>query len=237
MSEYNRILIKLSGEALKGETGFGIDPKTVNAIAAQVKDVHNTGVQVAIVVGGGNIWRGKTAEELGMDRSTADYMGMMATMMNGLALQDSLEMIDVPTRVMTALEMNQIAEPYIRRRAIRHLEKKRVVIFVGGTGSPYFSTDTGSALRAAEIKADAILMAKNGTDGVYDKDPQKHTDAVMFDNLTHFDLVEKQLQVMDLTASTMCRDNDIPVVVFNLNKEGNILKVVNGDKIGTLITN
>ncbi len=234
---YKRILLKLSGEALKGKTEFGIDPTTVNHMAAQIKAVVDEGIEVCVVVGGGNIWRGKTAESLGMDRSTADYMGMLATMMNGLAVKDALESIGTQTRVMTALEMDKVAEPYIRGRALRHLGKGRVVIFVGGTGSPYFSTDTAAALRAAEINVDAILMAKNGTDGVYDSDPKTNPDATKFSSLTNHELIEKGLQVMDLTAATMCTENDIPIIVFNLNENGNILKVAKGEKIGTTITN
>lgn len=234
---YKRILLKLSGEALKGETEFGIDPLTVNQMASQIKTVVDEGIEVCVVVGGGNIWRGKTAESLGMDRSTADYMGMLATMMNGLAVKDALESIGTQTRVMTALEMDKVAEPYIRGRALRHLDKGRVVIFVGGTGMPYFSTDTAAALRAAEINVDAILMAKNGTDGVYDSDPKSNPDAKKFTSLTNQDLLEKNLQVMDLTAATMCNENDIPIIVFNLNENGNILKVAKGEKIGTTITN
>jgi len=234
---YKRVLLKLSGEALKGETEFGIDPNTVLAYASQIRDVVEQGIEVSVVVGGGNIWRGKTAESLGMDRSTADYMGMLATMMNGLAVKDALESIGTQTRVMTALEMDKVAEPYIRGRALRHLDKGRVVIFVGGTGSPYFSTDTAAALRAAELNVDAILMAKNGTDGVYDSDPRTNKDAKKFDALTNQELIEKGLQVMDLTAATMCAENQIPIIVFNLNENGNILKVAKGEKIGTTITN
>lgn len=235
MPKYKRILLKLSGESLKGQTEFGIDPTTVLKMAEEIKEVVKTGVEVGIVVGGGNIWRGKTAEGLGMDRSTADYMGMLATMMNGLAVQDGLESIGVPTRCQTSLPIDKVAEPYIRRKAIRHFEKGRVVIFAGGTGSPYFSTDTASALRAAEINADVILMAKNGVDGVYDSDPRVNRDAKMYTDLTHLDLVSKQLQVMDLTAATLCKDNDIPIVVFNINESGNILKIVSGEVIGTTI--
>jgi uridylate kinase len=234
---YKRILLKLSGEALKGTTEFGIDPSTVNHMAGQIKEVVEQGIDVSVVVGGGNIWRGKTAESLGMDRSTADYMGMLATMMNGLAVKDALESIGVQTRVMTALEMDKVAEPYIRGRALRHLDKGRVVIFVGGTGSPYFSTDTASALRAAEIHVEAILMGKNGTDGVYDSDPKTNPNAKKYDAITNQELIEKGLQVMDLTAATMCAENHIPIIVFDLNEDGNILKVAQGQKIGTTITN
>jgi len=233
---YKRVLLKLSGEALKGSTSFGIDPHTVNIMAAQIKELVGEGIEVCVVVGGGNIWRGKTAESLGMDRSTADYMGMLATMMNGLAVKDALESIGTQTRVMTALEMDKVAEPYIRGRALRHLDKGRVVIFVGGTGSPYFSTDTASALRAAEINVDAILMAKNGTDGVYDSDPRVNNDAKKFDHISNQELLQRGLQVMDLTAATMCDENDIPIIVFDLNVSGNILRVAKGENIGTTIS-
>ena len=234
-TQYKRIVLKLSGEALSGDQGFGIEPSVIQSIAKQVKDVAELGIEVAVVVGGGNIWRGKIGSEMGMDRANADYMGMLATVMNSLALQDSLESMGIPTRVQTSIEMRQIAEPYIRRKAIRHLEKGRVVIFAGGTGSPYFSTDTTAALRAAEMNADAILMAKNGVDGVYSADPNKDSSAVKFDHLTHMDIIDKHLHVMDSTASSMSMDNDIPLVVFNLNTPGNILKVVRGEKIGTTI--
>jgi uridylate kinase len=232
---YKRVLLKLSGEALKGNADFGIDPITVKVIAEQIKDIHDMGVEVGIVVGGGNIWRGKTAEALGMDRAQADYMGMLATIMNGLAVQDSLEHLGVPTRVMTAITVNQVAEPYIRRKAMRHLEKGRVCIFVGGLGSPYFSTDTASVLRATEIGAEVVLMAKNGTEGVYDKDPRKNPDAKMFDELTFKDILNKDLEVMDSTAAAICKDNKLKLIVFNMNKPGNIAKACNGEKIGTIV--
>lgn len=232
---YKRVLLKLSGEALKGETGFGIDPATVKRIALQLKDVCELGVEVGIVVGGGNIWRGKTASELGMDRAQADYMGMLATVMNGLAIQDALEGIGVPTRVMSALDVQQVAEPYIRRRAIRHLEKGRVCIFVGGVGSPYFSTDTASVLRATEIEADVVLMAKNGTQGVYDSDPKLNLNAKMYENLSFLEILNKDLGVMDSTAASLCRDNNLHLIVFDMNKEGNILKAIKGEKIGTKV--
>ncbi|MCR4898299.1 MAG: UMP kinase [Acholeplasmatales bacterium] len=232
---YKRVLLKLSGEALKGNADFGIDPITVKVIAEQIKDIHDMGVEVGIVVGGGNIWRGKTAEALGMDRAQADYMGMLATIMNGLAVQDSLEHLGVPTRVMTAITVNQVAEPYIRRKAMRHLEKGRVCIFVGGLGSPYFSTDTASVLRATEIGAEVVLMAKNGTEGVYDKDPRKNPDAKMFDELTFKDILNKDLEVMDSTAAAICKDNKLKLIVFNMNKPGNIAKACNGEKIGTVV--
>ncbi len=234
--KYKRILLKLSGEALKAQDDNVIDPAIIFDIARQIKDVHDLGCEIAIVVGGGNIWRGKIASELGMDRSTADYMGMLATMMNGLAISDGLTSVGVDTRVMSAIEANRVAEPYIRGRALKHLKNGHVVVFVGGTGSPYFSTDTASSLRAAEINADAILMAKNYVDGVYTSDPKQDVDAIKFANLTYDDLVAKELGVMDLTAATMGKENDIPIVVFNLNENGNILKVVQGEEIGTTIT-
>ena len=233
--KYNRVVLKLSGEALAGDQGFGINPPELKTVAKELKEVHDLGVQVCIVVGGGNMWRGVTGEKLGMERAQADYIGMLATIMNALSLQDALEGLGVQTRVQTSIEMRQIAEPYIRRKAIRHLEKGRVVIFAGGTGSPYFSTDTTAALRAAEMNADAILMAKNGVDGVYSADPNKDSSAVKFDHLTHMDILDKHLHVMDSTASSMSMDNDIPLVVFNLNTPGNIMKVVRGEKIGTTI--
>ncbi|UQS83490.1 UMP kinase [Bombilactobacillus thymidiniphilus] len=233
--KYQRVVLKLSGEALAGDEGFGINPPIINTIAQQIKKVHDLGVQVAIVCGGGNIWRGETGFEMGMERAQADYMGMLATVMNGLALQDGLESIGVPTRVQTSIEMRQIAEPYIRRKAIRHLEKGRVVIFSAGTGSPYFSTDTTSVLRAAEVGADVILMAKNGVDGVYTADPQKDATAVKYEELTQLDVINNNLGVMDSTASSLSMDNDIPLVVFNLNESDNILRVVQGENIGTTI--
>lgn len=233
--KYKRVVLKLSGEALAGDQGFGINPPELKTVAKEIKEVHELGVQVCIVVGGGNMWRGVTGEKLGMERAQADYIGMLATIMNALSLQDALEGLGVQTRVQTSIEMRQIAEPYIRRKAIRHLEKGRVVIFAGGTSSPYFSTDTTAALRAAEMNADAILMAKNGVDGVYSADPNKDASAVKFDHLTHMDIIDKHLHVMDSTASSMSMDNDIPLVVFNLNTPGNIMKVVRGEKIGTTI--
>lgn len=234
-AKYRRIVLKLSGEALSGEQGYGIDPKVIQSISMQVKEVAELDVEVAIVVGGGNIWRGKVGSEMGMDRATADYMGMLATVMNSLALQDGLENIGIPTRVQTSIEMRQIAEPYIRRRAIRHLEKKRVVIFAAGTANPYFSTDTTAALRAAEIEADVILMAKNNVDGVYSDDPQINENAIKYDSLSYMDMLNKGLGVMDSTASTLCMDNDIPLIVFSIMEEGNIKRVVQGETIGTTI--
>lgn len=233
---FKRVLLKLSGEALKGNTPYGIDTPTVKSIALQIKAVWELGVEIGIVVGGGNIFRGKTASELGMERAQADYMGMLATVMNALAVQEALEKIDVPTRVLSALDIKEVAEPYIRRRAIRHLEKKRVCIFAGGIGSPYFSTDTASVLRATEIGAELVLMAKNGTEGVYDSDPKTNPNAVMFDHLTFSKILTEKLGVMDMTAATLCRDNNLKAIVFNMNKEGNIIKAIKGEKIGTLVS-
>lgn len=230
--KYKRIMLKLSGEALSGEKGFGIDFNVTNKIANQIKDIVNMGIQVGAVVGGGNIWRGRNGHN--MDRATADYMGMLATCINALALQDSLENAGVTTRVQTAIEMREIAEPFIRRKAMRHLEKGRVVIFGAGTGNPYFSTDTTAALRAAEIEADAILLAKK-VDGVYDKDPHVYKDAVKFDTLSYIEVLEKGLQVMDSTATSLCMDNNIPIIVFGLDNPENIKKVVLGEKIGTIV--
>jgi len=232
---YNRVVLKISGEAIAGDKGFGIDPTTIQTIAHEIKEAHDLGVELAIVVGGGNMWRGKTGEEMGMDRAQADYIGMLATVMNGLALQDGLENLGVPTRVQTAINMSEVAEPYIRRRAIRHLEKGRVVIFTGGTGSPYFSTDTTAALRAAEVKADVIMMAKNNVDGVYSADPNIDKNAVKYDELTYLDIINKSLEVMDSTASSLSMDNKIPLVVFKFNEKGNIKRVILGEKIGTNI--
>lgn len=228
---YKRVLLKLSGEALAGDKGFGINSDVVNDIAQAIKKIHSIGVEVSVVVGGGNFWRGRTSE--GMDRSTADYIGMLATVMNSMALQDALENIDVQTRVQTAIEMRQIAEPYIRRKAVRHLEKNRVVIFGAGTGNPYFSTDTAAALRAAEMEAEVILLAKN-VDAVYDKDPKVHKDAVKFEELTYLEVLQKELKVMDSTATSLCMDNKIPIKVFELSTE-NIIKAVMGEKIGTTV--
>lgn len=232
---YSRVVLKLSGEALAGSQGYGINPETVEAISRQIVEVAHKGIQVAIVVGGGNIWRGLSGSAQGMDRVSADYMGMLATVMNALALQDSIENQGVPTRVQTAITMQQVAEPYIRRRAIRHMEKGRVVIFGAGTGNPYFSTDTTAALRAAEIEANAILMAKNGVDGVYDSDPKVNPDAKMYTKLSFLDVIQKQLGVMDNTATTLCMNNNIPIVVFNIDKEGNIVKACMGKEIGTVV--
>lgn len=231
---YKRVIIKLSGEALAGNQGFGIDQEVIESIASQIKEVIDYGVQVAIVVGGGNIWRGAQANKNGMDRATADYMGMLATVINALALQDALERQDVVTRVQTALEMQQVAEPYIRRRALRHLEKGRVVIFAGGTGNPYFSTDTTAALRAAEIEAEVILLAKGKVDAVYSEDPLENPNAKKFTELNYIEVINKGLGVMDSTAASLCMDNEIKLIVFGLNL-GNIKKVIMGEKIGTMI--
>lgn len=230
--KYKRIMLKLSGESLSGEKGYGIDFEVTDRIAAEIKELVDMGIEIGAVVGAGNIWRGRSG--VGMDRTTADYMGMLGTCINALALQDSLEKIGVDTRVQTAIEMREIAEPFIRRRAMRHLEKKRVVIFGAGTGNPYFSTDTAAALRAAEIEAEAILLAKN-IDGVYDKDPNKYSDAKKYDTLTFIDILGKGLQVMDSTAASLCMDNNIPIIVFGLDKPGNIKKAVMGENIGTIV--
>ena len=231
--KYKRVMLKLSGEALAGENGFGIDFNVAMDIAKAVKELVDMGIEVGAVVGGGNIWRGRSGE--GMDRTTADYMGMLATSINALALQDSLESLGVDTRVQTAIEMKEIAEPYIRRRAMRHLEKGRVVIFGAGTGNPYFSTDTAAALRAAEIEADVILLAKK-VDGVYDKDPHKYDDAKKYDELSYIEVLEQGLQVMDSTATSLCMDNNIPILVFALDNPENIKKVVLGENIGTIVS-
>ncbi|WP_024622266.1 UMP kinase [Metaclostridioides mangenotii] len=228
---YKRVLLKLSGEALAGDRGFGINNDVVNDIAVAIKNIQEIGVEVAVVVGGGNFWRGRTSE--GMDRTTADYIGMMATVMNAMALQDALENIEVPTRVQTAIDMRQIAEPYIRRRAVRHLEKERVVIFGAGTGNPYFTTDTTAALRAAEMEAEVILLAKN-VDAVYDKDPKIYDDAIKFTELTYMEVIQKELKVMDSTATSLCMDNKIPIKVFKLTTE-NIIRAVSGENIGTIV--
>lgn len=232
--KYWRVVLKLSGEALAGSLGYGIDPDVVNAIAKQIKEVVEHRVQMAVVVGGGNIWRGVAGSAKGMDRATADYMGMLATVMNALALQDALQAHGVDTRTQTAIEMREVAEPYIMRRAIRHMEKGRVVIFAAGTGNPYFSTDTTAALRAAEIEAQVILMAKR-VDGVYDCDPLIHPEAVRFDELSFIEMINRGLGVMDATAASLCMDNKIPVIVFDLTQHGNIKKVVFGETIGTYI--
>ncbi len=231
-----RVIIKLSGEAFGGESGVGINPIVVDKIAREIKDAYDTGdVEIGIVVGGGNIFRGKIASEMGMERSSSDYMGMIGTIINALALQTSLESLGIETRTMTSLNIPQVAEPYIRRKAISHLNKGYVVIFGGGTGNPYFSTDTTAALRAAEIGADIIYMAKNGTDGVYDKDPKKFKDAKKIPHITHQELLELKLQVMDATAAALCSDNNIDINVFDMNQPGNIKRAIQGENIGTLV--
>ena len=234
-TKYKRVLYKLSGEALAGGKGFGIDSEVVNKITSQIVEVVKQGVEVAIVVGGGNIWRGKTGEELGMERATADSMGMLATVMNSLALQDSLEQKGVDTRVLTSVEMKAMAEPYIRRRAIRHLEKGRVAIFAAGIGNPYFSTDTTAALRAKEIGAEAILMGKNGVDGVYSADPKLDSTATKYDKLSYMDIMNKGLTIMDSTAITFCMDNHLPIIVFSIAEADNIVKGVSDSNLGTII--
>ena len=235
--KYKRILIKLSGEALAGEKGVGIDIETVKTIAKEIAEVHSSGVEIALVIGGGNLWRGEPAAAAGMDRVQADYTGMLGTVMNALVMADSLQQYGVDTRVQTSIPMQNVAEPYIRGRALRHLEKNRIVIFAAGIGSPYFSTDTTAALRAAEIDAEAILMAKNGVDGVYNADPKKDANAVKFDELTHGEVIKRGLKIMDATASTLSMDNDIDLVVFNMNEPGNIKRVVFGEVIGTTVSN
>jgi uridylate kinase len=232
--KYNRILLKISGEALIGESNFGIDSAIMNNIADEIKEVVELGVEIAIVIGGGNFWRGVSASAKGMDRTTADYIGMMATVMNALGLQDAMEKKHIVTRVQSSINMQEIAEPFIRRRAVRHLEKKRVVIFAGGTGNPYFSTDTAAALRALEINAE-ILFKATKVDGVYDKDPKKHADAKKFEELSFIEVLERDLRILDSTAISLCMENELPIIVFDLTKRGNIKKVVRGDKIGTIV--
>jgi uridylate kinase len=232
---FRRILLKLSGEALMGEGAFGIDNPTLERIAAEVKEVHDLGVEVALVIGGGNIFRGLAASANGMDRASADYMGMLATVMNSLALQDALERAGVATRVQSAIEIREVCEGYIRRRAMRHLEKQRVVIFAAGTGNPYFTTDTAASLRAMEIHADVLLKATR-VDGVYDMDPKRHPEARRFERLTYLEVLQRNLQVMDSTAISLCRDNQLAIIVFDLRQRGNIRRVVMGEKIGTLVS-
>lgn len=230
--KYKRVILKISGEALAGDEKFGLDGDTLKNVARQVKEVHELGVQVAIVVGGGNFWRGRTSKD--MDKATADYMGMLATVINSLALQEAIESVGVQTRVQTAIEMREIAEPYIRRKAVHHLEGGKVVIFGAGTGNPFFSTDTTAALRAAEIDADVILLAKK-VDAVYSDDPETNPDAVRYEELTHYEVLEKDLKVMDSTAASLCRDNNITIHVFGISDDGNVMKAVCGEKIGTVI--
>ncbi len=232
---YKRVLLKISGETLQGNLGFGIDSNVVRGVAKEIAEVKALGVNIAVVIGGGNIFRGINAAAQGMDRATADYIGMLATVINALALQDSLEKIGVHSRVLTAFEMRALAEPYIRRRAVRHLEKGRVVVFGGGTGNPYFTTDTTAALRAVEINADIILKATK-VDGVYDKDPVRHKSARKFSSLSYIQVLQRRLQIMDSTAITLCMDNNLPIIVFNITKKGNIKKVVQKQKIGTLVS-
>lgn len=231
---FTKVLLKLSGESLAGDQGYGIDPQTINTIAREIRDVVDQGVQLALVIGGGNIFRGLAASSKGMDRASADYMGMLATMINSLAMQDALEKVGVATRVQSAIAMQEVAEPYIRRRAIRHLEKGRVVIFGAGTGNPYFTTDTAASLRAMEIGAQVILKGTK-VDGVYSADPKKDPNAVKLPKLTYIDVLKKGLQVMDATATSLCMDNNLPIIVFDLTTEGNIKKVINGDEIGTIV--
>ena len=232
---FRRILLKLSGEALMGDLDYGTDPKRLQAVAAEIKRVHDRGVEIAIVLGAGNIYRGISGAAEGMDRATADYMGMLAIVLNALQLQDALEKLDVHTRVQSALDIREVAEPYIRRRAMRHLEKGRVVIFAAGTGNPFFTTDTAAALRASEIHAEAILMAKNGVEGVLTADPREDPDAELIDRITHMEALERRLRVMDLTALTLCMESGIPLYVFNMDDERNIDRIVCGERVGTLV--
>jgi uridylate kinase len=236
-AKFDRVLLKLSGEALMGEKGFGIENTVLEKVSLQIKKVTKLGVQIAIVVGGGNFWRGTGSEARGMDRATADYAGMLATIINALALQDALERIGVVCRTSSALTIQAVAEPYIRRRAIRHLEKGRVVIFAGGTGNPYMTTDTAASLRAIEIGAQVLLMAKNKVDGVYDDDPLKNPNAKKFEHLTHQKAIELRLRVMDSTAFSLCRENNLPIIVFDLQERQSIVRAIEGERIGTLISN
>ena len=232
---YKRVLIKLSGEALQGGQGYGIDPDVLKALAEDLREVVGLGIETAVVIGGGNIFRGLSASKTGMDRATADYMGMLATVMNSIALQDALEQIGVYTRVLSAIDMKEVAEPYIRRRAQRHLEKGRVVIFGAGTGNPFFTTDTAASLRAAEIGADVLLKATK-VDGIYDKDPVRHADAVRYERLTYHDVLKQDLEVMDATAISLCRENELPIIVFDMLTRGNIRRVLCGEPLGTIVT-
>jgi uridylate kinase len=233
--QYDRILLKLSGEAFVGDVGYGIDPKVLTVVARQIKELTEGGLQIAIVIGGGNIFRGMAASSEGMDRAQADSIGMLATVMNALALQEALERLEVQTRVQTAIDMQQIAEPYIRRRAERHLEKGRVVIFAAGTGNPYFTTDTAAALRACEINAQCVLKATK-VDGIYDKDPKKFDDAVRFEKISYLDVLTKDIHVMDSTATSLCMDNNLPIIVFNLEHEGNMYRALKGEAVGTIVS-
>lgn len=232
--KYRRILLKLSGESLIGASNFGLDPVVLKQYAQEIKAVHDAGIEVAIVIGGGNIYRGMNESETGIERAHGDYMGMLATVINGMALQASMEKEGLFTRLLSAIKMEQIAEPYIRRRAIRHLEKKRIVIFGAGTGNPYFTTDTAGSLRAIEIKADVILKGTR-VDGIYTADPEKNPDATKYDTITFKECIDKNLKVMDMTAFTLCMENKLPIIVFDMNKPGNLLRVVNGEKVGTLV--
>jgi uridylate kinase len=234
-ARYRRILVKMSGEALMGQAGYGVDVQVLRFVAEQIESATRHGIQVAVVIGGGNIWRGTDAAAHGIDRAQADYMGMLATVINALALQDALEKRGVFTRVQTAIRMEEVAEPYIRRRAIRHMEKGRVVILAGGTGNPFFTTDSAAALRALEVEADVILMAKNGVDGVYDDDPRRNPNARKFDRLTFLEAINRRLQVMDATALTLCMDNAMPIIVFNVQSAGEIERIILGEQVGTLI--
>jgi uridylate kinase len=232
---YKRVLLKLSGEALMGDQSFGIDPAITSTIAADIKEIQNLGVEVGVVIGGGNIFRGLAASARGIDRATGDYMGMLATVINALAMQDALEQLDVPTRVVTAIEMRAVAEPFIRRRAVRHMEKGRVVIFAGGTGNPYFTTDTAAALRAMEIKADVILKGTK-VDGIYSADPMIEKDATRYETISYLEVIDKGLKVMDATAITLCMDNGLPIIVFNLREPGNLRRTIMGEPIGSIVT-
>jgi uridylate kinase len=233
--KFQRILLKLSGEALQGDQDYGVDPKRIDDVASQIHQVAESGVQIAIVVGAGNIYRGMSGAAAGMDRATADYMGMVATVLNAIALQDALERQGSHTRVLSAITMSEVAEPYIRRRAIRHLEKNRIVIFAAGTGNPFFTTDTAAALRALEIHADAILMAKNGVEGVLDADPNEVPDAQLIENISHHEAISRGLKVMDVTALSLCMDNRLPIYVFNMNDDHNIARIIRGERVGTVV--
>ena len=232
--KFKRVLLKISGEALQGNSGIGMDFEVMDRIALEIKDLVAMGIEIAMVIGGGNFWRGAPASEKGMDRATADYIGMLATVMNSLGMQNALEQKGVFTRVQSAINMQEVAEPFIRRRSVRHLEKKRVVIFAAGTGNPYFSTDTAAALRALEINAEVIFKATK-VDGVYDKDPNKHKDAVKFEKLTYLDVIKRGLKVLDTTATSLCMDNNLPIIVFDITKHGNIKGAITGEKIGTIV--
>ncbi|MGK2877704.1 MAG: UMP kinase [Solirubrobacterales bacterium] len=233
---FSRVLLKLSGEALQGAGEYGVDPDRLDSVAKQIHDVAERGVEIGIVVGAGNIYRGMSGAAAGMDRASADYMGMIATVLNGIALQDALERQGTHTRVLSAITMAEVAEPYIRRRAIRHLEKKRAVIFAAGTGNPFFTTDTAAALRGLEIRADAILMAKNGVEGVLDSDPRENPDAQLIEKITHQEAITKELKVMDVTALSLCMDNRLPIYVFNMNDEQNITRIIEGERVGTVVS-